>query len=301
MSARRPLPPRNTRPGKPTRPSQAVRAAYAKRLQSRLDEMRASLLWWLGAEYKRQQSKIAAYDAMPFWRKALRMIARDASPANAMLAALRRRMRQWIRHFGDAAAEDAKWFASRALGQSSAGVAAGIKGATGIAVRFKSTRAMQNAMASIVAENASLITSLPQRLGVDLEGLIMRSVRSGRDLAQLTDDVESRFDVARNRAAFIAEDQNNKATEALTRVRYQELGITRVEWVHVSRSIQARKTHEDMDGRPFMLSEGLYDPAVGRKIRPGELPRCRCQYAPLLPAFAQTQADLAKYEEAANA
>lgn len=301
MNTSRPLTPRNTRPGKPARPSQAVRAAYAKRLQTRLDEMRASLLWWLAAEYKRQQEKIIAYDALPWWCKALRVIALDASPANAMLTALRVRMRQWTRHFGDAASDDAKWFASSTLGQASAGVAAGIKGATGISVRFKTSRAMQNTMSSIVAENASLIKSLPQRLGVDLEGLIMRSVRSGRDLGQLTEDIGSRFDVARNRAAFIAEDQNNKATEALTRQRYQELGITRVTWVHVSRSIQARETHKAMDGRPFLLSEGLYDPAVGRKIRPGELPRCRCQYAPLLPAFAQSQSDLAKYEEAANA
>ncbi len=139
------------------------------------------------------------------------MIALDASPANAMLTALRVRMRQWTRHFGDAASDDAKWFASSTLGQASAGVAAGIKGATGISVRFKTSRAMQNTMSSIVAENASLIKSLPQRLGVDLEGLIMRSVRSGRDLGQLTEDIGSRFDVARNRAAFIAEDQNNKS------------------------------------------------------------------------------------------
>ena len=40
----------------------------------------------------------------------------------------------------------------------------------------------------------------------------------------------------------------------------------------------SRQTHKAMDGKRFNLDEGLYDPAVGRKVMTGELPFCRCVF-----------------------
>jgi uncharacterized protein with gpF-like domain len=51
----------------------------------------------------------------------------------------------------------------------------------------------------------------------NVEGLVMRSVQTGRDLGQLTTDLQEQFGVTRRRAAFIARHQSNKATASMTR------------------------------------------------------------------------------------
>ena len=51
----------------------------------------------------------------------------------------------------------------------------------------------------------------------NVEGLVMRSVQTGRDLRQLTTDLQEQFGVTRRRAAFIARHQSNKATASMTR------------------------------------------------------------------------------------
>ncbi|MDR2050490.1 MAG: hypothetical protein LBQ63_01780 [Deltaproteobacteria bacterium] len=78
----------------------------------------------------------------------------------------------------------------------------------------------------------------------------------------------------------------------------QSAGITLAKWIHSGVSKDPRSTHLKMHGKVFDLSEGLYDPAVGRKIQPGELINCRCSKAPLVPGFARDERDRAAYEAA---
>lgn len=291
--------PKNTRMGLPIRANAGIEAEYKKRLQALVDEMAASLNWWLGAEYKRQQEKIAAYDAAaPWWRRTLdRIPVFDASPAMGMRDVLRQRMRQWTRAFDAKAIDLATWFANRTNTAATAATGAAIADVAGFAVKFRPTRAMNNAMQSIVAENVSLITDLPRQTMTQIEGLVMRSVRSGRDLAGLKTELEKIFGKTGNRAKTIARDQNNKATEALSDVRMKSVGITQAVWIHSGRGANPRPTHVAMHGEPFDLSgpkAGLYDDSVKKRIMPGELVNCDCTKAPLVPAFSQGPSDLAK-------
>lgn len=303
----RPVLPPNTRLAGVILPNKGIEIEYRRRLLALVDDMYNSIRWWVGAEYKRQQPKIAAYDALPdashprylpddmdlaAW-VALAMSARDpwgaawdASPASAMMTVLRRRFRQWRRSFDEDAERYAAWFAARSNTAATAATSASLKPVTGIAIEFKPTRAMNNAMKSIVFENVSLIKSIPQKSFLELEGLIMRSVRTGRDMAGLADEIEKRYAVTRRRAEFIARDQNNKATEALTRVRMQSRGITRAVWMHRTvAGSHPRHTHVAMSGRVFELGEGLYDKDEGRKVQPGELPNCHCTKRAVIPYF----------------
>lgn len=209
-------------------------------------------------------------------------LAADASPANAMLEALRTRFYQWRRNFDEKAKVLADWFAGRARDTTTRQTGQSVAKALDITVKFKPTRAMENAMASIINENVGLIKSIPRHCFEELEGLVMRSVRSGRDIGGLADDIQKRYEVTRRRAIFIARDQNNKATEALGRVRMQELGFTQAKWIHVTRTNAERKTHVEMDGKIFDLKQGMFDKKVRRWVHPGELPNCRCRQAPVL-------------------
>ncbi|WP_304679743.1 hypothetical protein [uncultured Desulfovibrio sp.] len=64
----------------------------------------------------------------------------------------------------------------------------------------------------------------------------------------------------------------------------------------------SRATHRAMHGKPFLLSEGLYDSAVGRKVLPGELVACQCEYRAFVPEFGDTVTpEIQKLLERANA
>ena len=54
------------------------------------------------------------------------------------------------------------------------------------------TLAMENVMKSFIHENVNLIKSIPEKYFTEVEGMVMRSVRSGRDLAYLSDELEHR-------------------------------------------------------------------------------------------------------------
>lgn len=299
MNAPRPeLLPQHTRMGKPIRANAGIEAEYKKRLQALVDEMSASLNWWLGAEYKRQQKKILAYDAAaPWWRHTLdRVPAFDASPARSMQQVLRQRMRQWMRVFDEKAATLATWFANRVNTSATAATSASIGAVAGFAVKFKPTRAMNNAMQSVIASNVNLITSIPRETATKIEDLVMRSVRKGRDLAGLNADLEKIFGDNKVRARTIARDQLNKATEDLSSVRMKSVGITQAVWIHAGVGKHPRQTHKAFHGKVFDLSgneAGLFDNSVGHHVLPGELINCQCTKAPLVPGFSRGPADMA--------
>ena len=98
-------------------------------------------------------------------------------------------------------------------------------------------------------------------------------------------ELEKRYGVTRRRADLIARDQANKATEAIKRVEGQHLGVKVGIWVHIPGTKTSRATHKAMNGKPFLLSEGMYDSAVGRKVLPGELVACACTYRDFVPEF----------------
>jgi uncharacterized protein with gpF-like domain len=85
----------------------------------------------------------------------------------------------------------------------------------------------------------------PSQYFTDVEGLVMRSVQTGRDLGQLTKDLQEQFGVTRRRAAFVARDQNNEATASMTRTRQTSRGSRkRFGCIPAPASIRARHTSQ---------------------------------------------------------
>ena len=153
----------------------------------------------------------------------------------------------------------------------------------GFTFDLKMTPAMQNTMQSFIHENVNLIKSIPEKYFTEVEGLVMRSVRSGRDLEYLTDELEHRYSITRRRAILIARDQNNKATEQMNRTRQMDLGIKRGIWRHASGVKEPRHSHEQANGKIFDLDKGLY--IDGENIWPGEMINCHCYCEPIIEEF----------------
>lgn len=213
--------------------------------------------------------------------------AMDARPPSAFLkAAFDRLRKRWEERFDTASGKLARWFAQSAATRSDERLRRILKDG-GLSVRFTPTKAMRDVMEGTVQANVALIKSIPQQYLTQVEGYVMRSVQTGRDLHQLSNDLRRELGVTKKRAAFIAIDQNNKANASMTRVRQVELGIKQAVWVHSHAGKTPRKTHLANDGQPYDVERGWFDPdpKVKKRIFPGELPRCRCFSRSIIPGF----------------
>lgn len=235
-----------------------------------IEEMNNSFVFWLRAEYRANPPRMAM----------------DRTPAEELRAALKKLAARWQRNFDEAAPKLAEWF-SQATRRRSDQALQNILRQGGFTVKFKLTAPMRDVLDATLAEQVSLIKSIPQHYLTQVEGMVMRSVQAGRDLGTLTKGLQEQFGVTKRRAAIIARDQNNKATASMTRVRQVQLGITEAIWVHSGGGKHPRPTHlkAGRDGQRYSTSEGWLDPAVGKRVFPGELINCRCVSKPVIPGF----------------
>lgn len=251
----------------PIRPNVGIEVAYRNRLDRLIAEMQHDI-----------EHEIAAA-----WSTDIPVLAADALPATNLRALMRRLTARWTRRFDQAAPELARYFATAQRDRIDTQLA-GILRRAGISVRFTMTRTMSDAYQAAIGEQVGLIRSIAtQHLG-EVEGLVMRSVQTGRDLGSLSQALQERLGVTRRRAALISRDQNNKATGVFTRVRQQELGL-KARWRHSSAGKTPRPTHLRNNGREYDPALGWFDPAVGRRIWPGELVNCRCVAVSVVPGF----------------
>lgn len=226
------------------------------------------MVYWLTANYKASGAAVAM----------------DASPAVFMRDAMRKLASRWQKRFDDIAAKLARRFTSDAMKNSDVSLYNALESA-GLTVEFKMTAAMNNALQATITENVNLIKSIPEQYLTQVEGLVMRSVSRGRDLAYLTDELEKRYGITRRRAAFIAMDQNNKVTSALQSARQQSLGIVEGEWEHSGAGKHPRPEHvkAGKEKRRFRLDKGCL--IEGKYILPGEEPGCKCGWRAVIPGL----------------
>lgn len=255
---------------RPLHPNAGIEAAYRRKLIRLIDEMNRSVRYWLKAAYRAHEPVMAQDDVLP---------------SSALRAAVRKLAARWQKHFDEAAPELAAYFGKAVTERSDAALAAILRKG-GFSVKFKMTPAMRDVMNATVDQQVSLIKSIPSEYFTQIEGMVMRSVQTGRDLKHLTDELQTHFGVTRRRAITIARDQNNKATAAMHRARQDELGITEAVWVHSGGGKHPRPTHVAANGKKYDIKKGMWDSAVQKFVLPGELINCRCVSRSVVPGFS---------------
>lgn len=243
----------------PVVPSPGFAAEYRRRLDSLVDEMHRSLDHWVVAAYRNNAPELA----------------QDASPTAELAAVLAKLTRRWTTRFDRTSKELALYFGLGVKDRTDEQLRAVLRRG-GFAIKFTMTRAMNDAFQATVQENVGLIKSIASRHLSDVQGLVMRSVSRGGSLKELSEQIESRYQKTKNRAALIARDQNNKATSVMTVARYREMGVKKAVWRHSHGGHDKRPTHVANDGEEFDVVEGWLDPAVNERIWPGQLINCKC-------------------------
>jgi SPP1 gp7 family putative phage head morphogenesis protein len=250
---------------KPVRANAGLQAAYRKKLDALIEEMNSSLIYWLSAAYKQSGA-----------------MAQDASPAMEMRAAMGRMSSRWQSNFDKGAEKLAVWFADKSKDYADTALK-GILKEAGFSVPFTMTPAMNNAYQAVLSENVGLIKSIASQHLTQVEGMVMRSVATGRDLGTLTKGLQAQFGVTQRRAALIARDQNSKATAVMNNARQRELGLKQGRWRHSNAGAVPRPSHVAANGELFDLDKGML--IDGEWILPGEKINCRCSVAVIVPGF----------------
>lgn len=155
----------------------------------------------------------------------------------------------------------------------------------GFAVRFRTTARERALLQRAINQNVQLIKSIPSRYLDDVAGKVEKAIDNGKDISGLKKDLVNCYGISERKALTIARTEVNKAYEALSMQRMQDIGITEGIWIHRSASRYPRHTHRYvLNGKRFKLAEGLYDPDpyVRRNVWPGSEPNCRCTYKAVL-------------------
>jgi uncharacterized protein with gpF-like domain len=249
-------------------PNLGVQRAYKRAMEKMIDEMSNSFEYWLAAAYKANPPRME--------------VAMDALPSAELSKKIRDLGKRWIKKFDDMAAAIAQKFTESGRKATDSSFQQALKDA-GFAVEFKVTPVMRDAMNATIAENVSLIKSIPRQYAMEVEGIVMRGFIAGRDLKAITDELQSRYGITHRRAANIARDQSNRLTATVTQARRVELGLFKAIWIHSGGGREPRASHvkAGKDKKEFDVREGcLID---GAHILPGQLINCRCSSRTILP------------------
>jgi len=258
------------------RPNEGLQAAYRKRLDRLIDDMQKSLVRHLRAAYRAKPPEMAQDESA-------KERAKGKSAANNLRDEMSKLGAQWQAQFDEAAPELAEWFAKASFDRSDRALKS-ILSKAGFSVEFKMTRTVNDVFQATVSEQVGLIKSIASEHLSDVQGMLMRSVQNGRDLGQMTADLQKRFGVTKRRAALIARTQNQMATSTITRVRQQELGITKCVWRHSAGGKEPRPSHVAADGKTYDVDKGMYLDGVW--TWPGREINCRCFCQPVIEGFS---------------
>src|SRR5258708_40187860 len=113
----------------------------------------------------------------------------------------------------------------------------------GITIEFSTTLAPRDLLQATIQAKVELSKSIPAQYLTQVQGSVMRSVQTGRDLGTLAKELQDHYGVTKRRSAFIARSQNNLATASMTRARQVELGITEAIWMHSGGGKHPRPSH----------------------------------------------------------
>lgn len=251
------------------RPNVGTEAIYRRKILDLVDGMNAEALRLIKRTYQMNEPVMAA----------------DAnSPANAFQVAMNDIARRWQAQFDVAAPMLAEYFATAVHLRTDAALKAALR-AGGFSVEFRMTPGVRDILGATIEANVGLIRSIPQQYLTQVQGMVMRSVQTGRDAGQLYSDIREQFGVTRRRAALIARDQNNKATSAIQEARRKEAGLTQAVWMHSGGGKHPRPKHVKANGSIYEVGVGLPIGDKGQWVLPGEEINCRCVSRAVIPGF----------------
>lgn len=148
-------------------------------------------------------------------------------------------------------------------------------------------KGFEDIASATVAENVSLIKSIPQEYFKQVTGAVMRSITEGRGITDLIPEIQKYDGMTTRRAKNIALDQTRKAYNTINANRLQSLQVTHFEWLHSGGGVSPRESHMKIDGMTFSFNNLEAEQAaagVPKQDRglPSIPPNCKCTMRPII-------------------
>lgn len=146
---------------------------------------------------------------------------------------------------------------------------------------------MEDVAKALIAENVSLIKSIPQQYFKDITGSVMRSITTGNGLADLLPAIKKYNRISERRVKNLSLDQTRKAYNAVNKQRMQSVGVKQFEWVHSGGGQKPRVSHMKISGMIFNFEnleseQSKLGVPKGDQGIPGYPINCRCTIVPVI-------------------
>lgn len=220
----------------------------------------------------------AAQDGALVW-------AADISPASQSRILTNQLREKWEQIFGSKAKPLAETMVGQANFASASAVHSSLKEmSAGLSLNTSTiTPQMTEVLKGTIAQNVSLIKSIPQEYFTKVQGEVLRSITDGKGLEDLVPWFKDQAGVTERRAKNIAIDQTHKAYNGLNRGRMVAAGIKSFQWVHSGGGLHPRLLHLDqLNGKIFRFDALPVIDDDGERGIPGQAVNCRCTMVPVV-------------------
>lgn len=133
----------------------------------------------------------------------------------------------------------------------------------------------------LMAEQVTLIKSLPLDAAQRVHDLVIESRSSGQRATEIAKEIMRTGDVTQARATLIARTESARASSVLTQARAQHIGSTHFIW-RTAGDYDVRDSHAKIDGHTFRWDAPPKTDNLPAYIA-GAGPNCRCWPEPVLP------------------
>jgi len=141
---------------------------------------------------------------------------------------------------------------------------------------------------ALVAETAQWIKTLRDDTFQKFTNNTLFAMSQGESLDTIVGQFDGIVSERKNHAKFLARNQVQNYNSITTKIRAQNLGITKAIW-ETAGDERVRPSHNDREGKEFDLAEGLYSSLDGLYLLPGTDYNCRCTYTMIIPETAEDE------------
>lgn len=139
----------------------------------------------------------------------------------------------------------------------------------------------------IISENIDLINKIPGEYVNNFKKPKVKEKMieaiSKSDLHSLNEIIRINSKRSERRAELMAEDQVRKSFNAINKVRLQENGVNKYEWIHSYGGQFPRELHIEYDGQIFSFDDPpIIEESTGEIGIPGQAINCRCTMNPII-------------------
>jgi SPP1 gp7 family putative phage head morphogenesis protein len=147
---------------------------------------------------------------------------------------------------------------------------------------------MKSTTNALVAETAQWIKTLRDDTFQKFTNNTLFAMSQGESLDTIVSQFDDVVAERKNHAKFLARNQVQNYNSITTKIRAQNLGITKAIW-ETAGDERVRPAHEDREGKEFDLAEGLYSSEDGLYLLPGTDYNCRCTYTMIIPETVEEE------------